>query len=255
MVRGLLNFRIAVSLALRFSEFFSGCPCSRSVTKLKQIWSSPVLSLKSDEPDSAILGAENPRPEHGRLCGVCGAGGVLRLFLDVRLSQAVLCGDVRGRSGLGLRARLQGRLGHRPGHRLRPVQMDRRQGDRRGGRAGARPGHTDADWRVLAGAGGLRADPGAVECGGPVLQRSAAGPDLGSGLRLYGGTSGVRRIGRGAVRQLYPVVRRGEGGRQAAAQGGCQRSVDARSGRGGVHAAAAGLCLGPVATARAQRRG
>ncbi len=141
-----------------------------------------------------------------------------------------------------------------PGRRLRGVQDDRGQGDLRDRAASPRRGDPGPDRRLVAGAAGLRGHARALERRGPVPERPAAGHDLGSGVRLWRGGAPPRCWGH-PLRQLHPLVRRREVGRQVA-DGRYPRLAVLDAGRHGrdLPAAAGRLGLGPDAAAAAQRR-
>ena len=203
------------------------------------------------ESDAVVAGPGEPR----RLRHVRGPGGLLRLFFDVCLPQTLHGGDLRRGGRMGLRPGLQDRAGDRPGRGLRPVQADRGQGDRRD--EGRTPGrrHHRVDRHFMAGPGAVRRDACAVERGRPVPERPTAGPDLGPGVRFHGGPAHQRGSGRHIVRQLHPVLGRGEVGRKGPdGASACQRLLDAGSRRRRLHAPAGRLCPGPRRPASAQSR-
>lgn len=158
---------------------------------------------------------------------------------------------------MAVRVRLQDRPGDRPGRRLRHGQVHRGQGDLRN--AGRPPGHDHPDpylrGRDVAAAVRDRADGDRAD--GDVSERSVPGHDLGPGVRLPGGTPPDRGAQRHAVRQLHPVVGRGQVGGQDAAAGQYRRAVDAVRLGPDLRAPDAGGGAGPgaVAAAHAGRRG
>ena len=186
---------------------------------------------------------------------VAGAGRLLHLFFHVRLSQAVHRGDVRARTRLALPLGLQDRAGAGPGGRLRALQVHRDQGGLGDRASPAGRGDHRAGRPVLAGPGGLRPDPAALEHRRPVRQRPAARHDLGPGLRLHGRAAGVRGPGVDPVRQLHPLLRRGEVDRRLADRGLACRSVLDAGGHGrAVHAAAGAVDLGAEPASRRPAR-
>ena len=176
-----------------------------------------------------------------------GLAGFCAYFSMYAFPQALHGGDLRCGPGLAFGARLQDRPGHRPGRRLRPVQADRREGDRGDAAPASRGGDPEPHRRVLDRPGPVRPD-GRRPWNVAALFLNGLPLGLIWGL-VFGFMEGRRTsevLGAILCASLHPVVRRGEiGGQGADADLARQRVLDAGGRRPRLHARPGPVRPGP----------